>query len=188
MINNLGQFAVTLTVTDNDGATSSTQLTIDVHAQAAGFYLGRFFSNVTGIDTDVEVHIGTNHQFYGVGFGICFSFYSGRPEHSRQLRNKFAVGRKFGRRMHISRRKLHWQRRRSGNHRGTIHDHWHLCWSWRRRYDSNRLHSLRGFGSPSWLSEIAGVWSWSDGLCSYTETMVIEDTGDFHRYALTAAY
>jgi PKD repeat protein len=58
----LGVFSVTLTVTDNDGSTSSAFVTINSHAQIAGYYFGTLTSNVTGIVTDIEVIIGTNHE------------------------------------------------------------------------------------------------------------------------------
>jgi len=58
----LGVFSATLTVTDNDGSTSSAFVTINSHAQIAGYYFGHLSSNVTGIVTDIEVIIGTNHE------------------------------------------------------------------------------------------------------------------------------
>ena len=58
----LGLFTATLTITDNDGANSSTSVQIDSHAQIAGYYTGFIFSNVTQSFTDVEVIIGTNHK------------------------------------------------------------------------------------------------------------------------------
>ena len=58
----LGVFSATLTVTDNDGSTSSAFVTINSHAQIAGYYFGTLSSNVTGIVTDIEVIIGTNHE------------------------------------------------------------------------------------------------------------------------------
>ena len=61
----LGSFSATLTVTDDDGASSATSVTIDVHAQAAGYYYGDFSSNVTGQQNYVEVQIGSDHRIYG---------------------------------------------------------------------------------------------------------------------------
>ena len=62
----LGSFSATLTVTDNDGTSSSTSVNIDVHAQAAGYYYGDFFSNVTGQQNYVEVQIGSDYRTYGL--------------------------------------------------------------------------------------------------------------------------
>ncbi len=43
----LGQFSATLTVTDDDGASSSASITIDVSTQAAGPYFGDVCSSVS---------------------------------------------------------------------------------------------------------------------------------------------
>ena len=60
----LGLFTATLTITDNDGANSSTSVQIDSHAQIAGYYLGSIFSTITQSFTDIEVIIGTNHKIH----------------------------------------------------------------------------------------------------------------------------
>ena len=174
---NLGQFTVTLTVTDNDGATSTTTISIDVHAQAAGYYLGRFFSNVTGIGTDVEVHIGTNHEFYGLGLGSCFSLYSGNlsivsssatSSLLAELLNPACVfpdGSSIG----------------NVDAAVTIEARSTITGTYVGVGDSGTIqidYILEVSERPSSLTEIAGVWSWSDGF-GYTETMVIDDTGDF---------
>ena len=174
---NLGQFAVTLTVTDNDGATSLTELTIDVHAQAAGFYLGRFFSNVTGIGTDVEVHIGTNHEFYGISFGSCFSLYSGDLSIIGSSATSLLLAEILDPACVFP----------DGSFIGnvdaavTIEARSTITGTYVGVGDSGTIqidYIAQVSERPSSLSEIAGVWSWSDGF-GYTETMVIEDTGDF---------
>ena len=56
----LGLFTATLTVSDDDGASSSTSVQIKSHAQAAGYYTGFIFSDVTQSFTEVAVIIGTD--------------------------------------------------------------------------------------------------------------------------------
>lgn len=64
----LGTFTVVLTVTDDSDATSSSQTSIDVHAQAAGFYVGVLDSTTTGIIQDLEVHIGSDYRLFAITF------------------------------------------------------------------------------------------------------------------------
>ena len=70
-----GLFSAVLTVTDNDDATSSASVSIKSHAQIAGFYTGSLTSNVLGQNTFIDVIIGTNHQIHSwdyVDFGTAY--------------------------------------------------------------------------------------------------------------------
>jgi PKD repeat protein len=56
----LDTFSAVLTITDNDGATSTATTSIRVHAQVAGYYFGSIWSDVTFARVDIEVIVGTN--------------------------------------------------------------------------------------------------------------------------------
>jgi len=57
-------FTATLTVTDNDGATTTASTTITVHAQVAGYYFGSIESDETFETIDVDIIVGTNLEMY----------------------------------------------------------------------------------------------------------------------------
>ena len=72
----LGVFTAVLSVTDNDGATSTRSVAITSWAQTAGFYFGALSSNA-GPVTDLIAFIGANNHFHALGNDIAFSEYWG---------------------------------------------------------------------------------------------------------------
>ena len=178
----LGQFSVTLTVTDNDGATSTATTTINVYAQIAGLYSGDFLGNVPGgASTTVFVHVGTNHKFYAYeddsGFGGCDVLYWGDISMNAdsatstllaELLNPictFPDGTTLGTinviATVVARNLI------TGSYIG-VGDNGTLQLSY--------IPQLSERGSA--LADIAGVWSYSDGQ-GFMETMVVQNNGDF---------
>jgi PKD repeat protein len=60
----LGSFVATLTVTDDQGDSSSTTVTVDVHAQAAGYYWGLESVDGTGRLLYVERQVASDHRVF----------------------------------------------------------------------------------------------------------------------------
>ena len=176
----LGDYAVTLTVTDNDGATDSIQTVINVHAQAAGFYFGTLNSTTTGQAQDLEVHIGSNYRLFGYGFPPSCTFataYSGTMMMDNtsatalllgDTRDPFCVfpdGTTIG----------------DVNGVATIDARNGISAIYDGVGDQGTIsldYIAELSDKPASLSEISGVWSYSDGL-GFSETMTVQPDGQF---------
>ncbi len=173
----LGTFTASLTITDNDGASSTTDVSITVFAQAAGFYNGSFFSNVTTTFTDVYVHIGSDHRLFAADYVNLISVYSGMISVTDDvatgtlqaeiwdLNFAFPDGSLIGN-IDIS---------------ATVDPQIDIVGTFNGVGDDGVLdifYIVDASYRPASLEEVAGVWSFSDGL-GYTDTMVIDATGEF---------
>lgn len=178
----LGSYTATLTVTDNDGATSTATTTINVHAQVAGLYTGDFLSNVPGgTFTTVFVHVATNQKLYayesGLGLGGCDVGYSGDIIMNADLATStllaellnpvctFPDGTMIGTIDVIA----------TVVARNSITDTY-IGVGDNGTLQLSYIPELSERGSS--LADIAGVWSYSDGL-GYMDTMVVQNNGDF---------
>ncbi len=172
----LGLFTATLTITDNDGANSSTSVQIDSHAQIAGYYFGDISSSVTGTSTQIEVIIGTNHEIHAYDWFNLRTSYWGNFSVTEDRAtgvlsaevwdpaSTFIDGSTFGFidvDAFISARQSVAGTYSGVGDIGTIDI----------QYIPARAER------PSSLSEVSGNWGWTDGV-GYTATLMISGSGE----------
>ncbi len=177
----LGSFSATLTVTDDDGASSATSVTIGVHAQAAGYYYGEFFSNVTGQRNYVEAQIGSDHRVYGAqwdswsGTWDHMGSYGGTVDVIADMASATVQAEARGAYVFVDGSVLgnidldiaiDPKVEMTGSYNG-VGDNGGIIFY----YDDS-------LNQPKSLSDLEGGWSWSDGL-GYTEIMTVDATGAF---------
>lgn len=172
-----GPFTASLMVTDDEGATDTMTVVVDVHAQVAGFYNGIFQSSVDGQIVNIYAQIGSNHQVYAADFVDWISGYSGTIDvvadtSIASLQAEiwdpaftFRDGSQIG----------------SISLSGTVTPRVGIDGAYNGVGDngSYALTYLADItGRQASLAEVSGVWSWTDGV-AFTETMTVNSAGAF---------
>jgi hypothetical protein len=162
-------------VTDDDGANSSTSVQIDSHAQIAGYYWGDISSSVTGTSTQIEVIIGTNHEIHAydwfnrrTSYWGNFSVTGDRATGVLSAEKwdpafTFVDGSTFGLidvDAFISARQSVLGTYNGAGDIGTINIQYNPAVSER----------------PSSLSEVSGIWDWTDGA-GFISTLMVSQSG-----------
>lgn len=171
----LGLFTATLTVSDDDGAGSSASVSINSHVQAAGYYLGSFFSDFANTLTNVEAIIGTNHEIHAWDYVNFDVGYWGNLDVMEQIVSGTISAEIWNPALVFP----------DGSTFGTVT----IAGDVAARQSFNSVFS--GVGDtgtinlqynpvlaerPSSLSDVSGVWSYSDGA-GFQETVTITNSG-----------
>lgn len=175
-----GKFSATLTVTDDDGASSSTSVTIDVYAQAAGIYDGDVCSDVTFECFYAWGMVSSDHRVYLEGYDY------GLDEWNRAFSGSIAVDEDaftgtlqaelFGSSVFLDGSQLG-----SVTVNGGVSPQSDIDGSYSGVGDQGGLGLFYDsrVDSPASLTKLIGTWSYSDGL-GYTDTMTVDESGNFN--------
>ena len=177
----LGSFSAALTITDNDGTSSSVAVTIDVHAQAAGYYYGDFFSNVTGQRNYVEVQIGSDHRVYGMqwdawtGSWDFMGHYNGTVDVIGDMASATVQAEAYGVYVFPDGSQLG-----DINFDTVIDPKLEITGTYSGVGDNGDiiLYYDDSLNQAKSLADLEGGWSWSDDL-GYTEIMTVDAVGAF---------
>jgi PKD repeat protein len=177
----LGSFSATLTVTDSAGIAASTSVTIDVHAQAAGYYYGEFKSEVTGQQNYIEVQIGSDHRVYAFqldswsGSWDLMAYYNGVVEVIEDTAAGSLLAETWDAYVFPDGSQLG-----NINFDAFVDPKYGILGTYSGVGDSGitDLFYDDDINQPKSLIDIEGAWSWSDGL-GYEEIMIVDADGAF---------